>query len=497
MSETANDHRGATKKKSNADDRGDDGEHRRPAAEAHRHQRDREQVDHHLVRRLEERVHERGDAGGERDRDRRPGIARPPPLPPRLDAQMIAAAREQRLRRARMRVLDFPADHQHLEVGGAGDDPVRGGEREPRPEPLAARPADDDARRVARARVGENLLGDVPAAERDRDAAELFGEPQGAQDPVALGVGQALQARRLDVHRRPVALHPRGDARARTDGALRVRSGADADHDPLGDRPRRLDALVGPVLAHLPVDALRGAAQRHLAERDQVALAEEVLQRARRRLGHVDLAFVQALDQLVRREVDELHLVRVVEHVVGHRLPDADAGDLADDVVEALEMLDVHRRVDVDAGVQELLDVLPALGVARTGRVGVGELVDDDQAGFAREGGVEVELLQLHAAVGDALARQDLQPLEERRGLLPPVGLDQADDDVDALVALLARGREHRVGLADAGAGAEEDPQLAALLRPLLALNAGEELVGVGAFVLHRRRAAARAAPGS
>ena len=204
---------------------------------------------------------------------------------------------------------------------------------------------------------------------------------------------------------------------------------------------------------------------------------------------------MQALDQLVGRQIDELDLVRVVEHVIGDGLPDPDVGDLADDVVQALEVLDVHRRVDVDPGVEQLLDVLPALRVARAGRVGVRELVDDDQAGFAREGGVEVELLQLDAAVRDALARQDLEPLEQRRGLLPPVGLDQADDDVDAFVALLARRDEHRVGLPHAGAGAEEDPELAARLLPLLALDAREELVGVGAVVLHRHRAAARVAP--
>ena len=249
---------------------------------------------------------------------------------------------------------------------------------------------------------------------------------------VALGVGQTLQPRRLDVDGGPVGLHPRGDARAGADRPLGVRARAHADDDPLRDRPRRLDALVGPVLAHLPVDAFRRAAERHLAQRDQVALAEEILQRACRRLRHVHLALVQALDELVRREVDELHLVRVVEHVVRHRLPDADAGDLADDVVEALEVLHVHRRVDVDAGVEQLLDVLPALRVARAGRVGVRELVDDDQAGLARERGVEVELLELDAAVGKAAARQDLQAVEQGRGLLAAVGLDEPDDDVDA-----------------------------------------------------------------
>ena len=48
-----------------------------------------------------------------------------------------------------------------------------------------------------------------------------------------------------------------------------------------------------------------------------------------------------------------------------------------------------------------------------------------------------------------------------------------------------------------AGVGKTYAMLSAARLCPFLALNAGEELVGVGAFVLHRRRAAARAAPGS
>ena len=37
-------------------------------------------------------------------------------------------------------------------------------------------------------------------------------------------------------------------------------------------------------------------------------------------LGQVDLALGQALEQLLRREVDELDLVRAVQHAVGHRL---------------------------------------------------------------------------------------------------------------------------------------------------------------------------------
>ena len=54
-------------------------------------------------------------------------------------------------------------------------------------------------------------------------------------------------------------------------------------------------------------------------------------------------------------------------------------GDLGHDIVQAFDMLDVERRVDVDAVRQDFLDVEVALGMAAAGRVGVGELVDEDQ----------------------------------------------------------------------------------------------------------------------
>ena len=47
-------------------------------------------------------------------------------------------------------------------------------------------------------------------------------------------------------------------------------------------------------------------------------------------------------------------------------------------------MLDVDGGVDVDAGAQEFLDILIPLGVAAARRVGVGELVDEDELNSVR-----------------------------------------------------------------------------------------------------------------
>ncbi len=111
-------------------------------------------------------------------------------------------------------------------------------------------------------------------------------------------------------------------------------------------------------------------------------------------------------------------------------------GDLRDDVVQALDVLDIDRRVDVDAVVEQLLDVEIALGVAAAGRVGVGELVDQHDLRTPRDDGVEVHLLERAALVLDVPARDDLEPLQQSLGLLAAVGLDHADDDVVAVLGL-------------------------------------------------------------
>jgi hypothetical protein len=90
----------------------------------------------------------------------------------------------------------------------------------------------------------------------------------------------------------------------------------------------------------------------------------------------------------------------------------------------------------------------------------VRQLVDDGDLGAAGEDGVEVHLGELVPAVGRLPARHDLQAVEQLRGPLAAVGLDQADDHVGAAFGAAVGLAEHGVGLADAGGGAEVDPQL-------------------------------------
>ena len=148
------------------------------------------------------------------------------------------------------------------------------------------------------------------------------------------------------------------------------------------------------IAHHLLIDPLRGAAQREFAQRGQIAGREIVADRAFGLVRHIDLAVAQPLDQIVRRQVDQLDVVGLVDDRVRHRLAHADAGDARDDVVQAFDVLDIERGVDVDAGGDQFLDIHVALGMPAARRVGVRQLIDQRQLRAARQQRVEVHLLQ-------------------------------------------------------------------------------------------------------
>ena len=273
---------------------------------------------------------------------------------------------------------------------------------------------------------------------------------RGADQPVA---AQHVHGEQIG---RPGAL---GDPRRAAQHRLALLVAGQRDDHPLAGLPDLLHVLLGAVALHGDVDLVGHPQQRQLPQRGEVARLEVVRERGVDLLGGVDVAVREPAPQRLGGDVDQLQLLRAADDLVGHGLPLPHTGDPLDDVVERLQVLDVDRGDHVDARVEQVLDVLPALGVPGSGRVGVGELVDERHLGLAGEHGVEVHLVEpvrRRTARGD-----DLQPVEELGGLRPAVGLDQPDHDVRAALQAAARFPQHRERLADARRHAEVDAQLA------------------------------------
>ena len=159
--------------------------------------------------------------------------------------------------------------------------------------------------------------------------------------------------------------------------------------------------------------------------------------------------------QRLRGHVDQLELISRPHHPVRYRLPLYHPGDSFDDVVQGLEVLQVDGRDHINSGVQQFLHILPALGIAGTGHVRVGQFVDERQLRVTSQQGVKVKFFEHLAAVFDRLSRQDLQIPQLRCGLLSTVGVDPPDHDVSAALLASPPFIEHGKGLPDAGSGAK------------------------------------------
>jgi hypothetical protein len=99
--------------------------------------------------------------------------------------------------------------------------------------------------------------------------------------------------------------------------------------------------------------------------------------------------------QLPRRGIDELDLVGPADDPIGDPLTDPHLDDLLHGVRDGLQVLDVHGRDDVNAGVEQVEHVLPALGVpAQARNISVGEFVDQCHARVPRQHAFQVHLLE-------------------------------------------------------------------------------------------------------
>lgn len=161
--------------------------------------------------------------------------------------------------------------------------------------------------------------------------------------------------------------------------------------------------------------------------------------------------------QPLGRHVDEFDLIGAAHHLVGDGLPLRHIGDPLDDVVEGFQVLDVDGGDDIDAGGEDLLDVLPALGVPSAGHVGVSEFVDECHLRASAQQSVEVQLAELRAPVEVCGRGKDLQALEPLLGERPLVAFHGGSYDVDAPPCSAVCLVDHPVGLADTGGRPEED----------------------------------------
>ncbi len=304
--------------------------------------------------------------------------------------------------------------------------------------------------------IAQHRAGFARIGKRCRLRAEIGRQLQGAQDAAPPRFGQAIQPRGFDIHRVPGAVEPRRQPRRASHQLFAAAVVADAQQDSIARVPHFLAPLGVTPGTHLVVDAVGSAAQCQLAQRNQVALAEKVFDGAFGPFANVNLALFQPLTQVVRRQVHQHHFIGGIEKRVRHGF----AGHAADHVVEAFQMLHVDGGHHVDAGIQQLVDILPAFGMARATGVAVRQLIHQDHRRMTGQGSIKIELRVAMLAGG--ATRQQRQAVKQLRRFGPVMGLHHADQHLQPLRAQAPCLLQHREGFPHPGAGAKVDLQLAA-----------------------------------
>jgi len=149
---------------------------------------------------------------------------------------------------------------------------------------------------------------------------------------------------------------------------------------------------------HLLADVLRRETQGEFAQRGQVANAKETVLRRGGAFGQIHFAGREPCAQFVRRQIHQFKF-RIRQSGVRHGLVNRDAGNLTDSLGAAFEVLDVERGENIHARIEQFQHVLVTFRMARFRRIGMGELVNENQLRFTGEGGIKIELAQLDSAI--------------------------------------------------------------------------------------------------
>ncbi len=374
------------------------------------------------------------------------------------------------------------------DITGMADQVMGDGALQQLPPARPRRAADDDMGEVVGIGISDDLARRGERRQDDRFGAKLFGKPHIGGQPVLVLVREVQFSRRFQMQCRPWRTQPVGLAAGVTHEACTVAAMVEADQNTVSCRPGAGNRMRLHVVQELLVHPLGGAAQGKFAQGRQVAGGKVVFDGTARGGRHIDLAIVQALDEVVRCYIDDLDIVGAVDDQVRHRFPHADARDLGDDIVQAFDMLDVERRIDVDAAGEDFLHIHVALRMTTAARIGMGKFIDEDELRAAGKDGVEIHLVELLAAIVDQPSRHDLETIDQRLGFLAAMGFDDADDDIEAICKARPAGHQHFIGLADAGGRTEKDLQPAAtfllgMLKESFRRGPG---VGVAAVVRHK-----------
>ncbi len=132
-----------------------------------------------------------------------------------------------------------------------------------------------------------------------------------------------------------------------------------------------ITVALDPCALGQTVHPVGAAAQRHFPERRQVLHRKKILHGSFRLRLFIDVPHLEPRYQLSRLNIHQFNLICIVKHRVGDALAHKHLGDGGDRIVQALDVLHIDRGVHIHSRPQQFLNVLIALCMAASLRIGM------------------------------------------------------------------------------------------------------------------------------
>ena len=148
---------------------------------------------------------------------------------------------------------------------------------------------------------------------------------------------------RFHTQRQPLRVQCFSQPRTASNQLVLPVAGVDAYKHAMGGRPRTNDAAAAHLTAHVGVNAVGRLTQCQVAQGQQIPISKKTIKRT---------------------------------------------GSLCKDIVQTFNMLHIEGAVDIDAGAEQHMEILPSFGVPTAWRVRVGQFIHQQQCGMPLHRGI-------------------------------------------------------------------------------------------------------------
>lgn len=113
----------------------------------------------------------------------------------------------------------------------------------------------------------------------------------------------------------------------------------------------------------------------------------------------IHLSRLQPGNQIVRFNINQLHLICRIKHRIGNPFTDSNLCNRCHQVVEGFQMLDIDRCININTCPKKLFHILIALRMTASRRIAVRQFIHKHYLGMAFERRIQIKFFEFNSFI--------------------------------------------------------------------------------------------------